>query len=220
MFNFCRKKKKNYLLCDKIKLNFLNMENKLQELTEKLLHEGVEKGKIEAEKIIAEAKQQAEAIIAKAQADAADVEAGAKKNIQAMEDNMKSEIQMYSAQAVNALKSEIANVVGNKIVNAAVADITSDKAFMNEFVLKLAEKWGANEDIVISTEDAASLKALFASKAKALLDKGVTIEQVNGKKSQFTIQPADGAYKVNFGEAEFQEYFKNFLRPQLVEMIF
>lgn len=196
------------------------MENKLQELTEKLLHEGVEKGKIEAEKIIAEAKQQAEAIIAKAQADAADVEAGAKKNIQAMEDNMKSEIQMYSAQAVNALKSEIANVVGNKIVNAAVADITSDKAFMNEFVLKLAEKWGANEDIVISTEDAASLKALFASKAKALLDKGVTIEQVNGKKSQFTIQPADGAYKVNFGEAEFQEYFKNFLRPQLVEMIF
>lgn len=220
MFNFCRKKKKNYLLCDKIKLNFCNMENKLQELTEKLLHEGVEKGKIEAEKIIAEAKQQAEAIIAKAQADAADVEAGAKKNIQAMEDNMKSEIQMYSAQAVNALKSEIANVVGNKIVNAAVADITSDKAFMNEFVLKLAEKWGANEDIVISTEDAASLKALFASKAKALLDKGVTIEQVNGKKSQFTIQPADGAYKVNFGEAEFQEYFKNFLRPQLVEMIF
>ena len=220
MFNFCRKKKKNYLLCDKIKLNFLNMENKLQELTEKLLHEGVEKGKIEAEKIIAEAKQQAEAIIAKAQADAADVEAGAKKNILAMEDNMKSEIQMYSAQAVNALKSEIANVVGNKIVNAAVADITSDKAFMNEFVLKLAEKWGANEDIVISTEDAASLKALFASKAKALLDKGVTIEQVNGKKSQFTIQPADGAYKVNFGEAEFQEYFKNFLRPQLVEMIF
>ena len=91
---------------------------------------------------------------------------------------------------------------------------------MNEFVLKLAEKWGAGEDIVISTADAASLKALFAKKAKALLDKGVKIEEVNGQKALFTIQPADGSYKVNFGEAEFEDYFKNFLRPQLVEMIF
>ena len=65
-----------------------------------------------------------------------------------------------------------------------------------------------------------SLKALFAQKAKALLDKGVTIEQVNGQKTLFTVEPANGAYKVNFGEAEFENYFKNFLRPQLVEMIF
>ena len=64
------------------------------------------------------------------------------------------------------------------------------------------------------------LKALFAKKAKALLDKGVKIEQVNGQATAFTIQPADGSYKVNFGDAEFEEYFKAFLRPQLVEMIF
>ena len=73
---------------------------------------------------------------------------------------------------------------------------------------------------MISTEDAKSLKALFAKKAKALLDKGVAINEVNGQKTLFTVQPADGSYKVNFGEAEFEEYFKNFLRPQLVEMIF
>ena len=106
------------------------------------------------------------------------------------------------------------------MVKEATADIVGDKDFMNEFVLKLAEKWGAGEDIVISTSDAKSLKAVFAKKAKALLDKGVTIEEVNGQKSQFTIQPADGSYKVNFGETEFEEYFKSFLRPQLVEMIF
>jgi V/A-type H+-transporting ATPase subunit E len=127
---------------------------------------------------------------------------------------------MYAAQALNALKSEITDVVGDKVVKAAAADIAGNKDFMNEFMLKLAEKWGANEDVVIGTEDAQSLKALFAKKAKALLDKGVTIEQVNGKKAQFTVAPADGSYKVNFGAAEFEEYFKNFLRPQLVDMIF
>lgn len=196
------------------------MENKIQELTEKLLKEGVEKGNAEAEKIIAAAKEKAAQIVAEAKAQADEIEAAAKKNTQSMEENMKSEIKMYAAQALNALKSEIANVVGDKVVKEATADIVGDKDFMNEFILKLAEKWGAGEDIVISTADAKGLKALFAKKAKALLDKGVTIEEVNGQKALFTIQPADGSYKVNFGETEFEEYFKNFLRPQLVEMIF
>lgn len=196
------------------------MENKIQELTEKLLKDGVEKGNAEAEKIIAAANEKAAQIVADAKAQAEEIEANAKKNVQGMEENMKSEIKMYAAQALNALKSEVTDVVGDKVVKEAAADVAGNKDFMNEFMLKLAEKWGAQEDIVISTEDAASLKALFAKKAKALLDKGVKIEEVNGKKTQFTVAPADGSYKVNFGEAEFVEYFKNFLRPQLVEMIF
>lgn len=196
------------------------MENRIQELTEKLLKDGVEKGNAEAEKIIAAANEKAAQIIADAKAKAEEIEQAAKKQALSTEENTKSEIKMYAAQALNALKSEIANVVGDKVVKEATAEVAGNKEFMNEFILKLAEKWGANEDLVISTADAESLKALFAKKAKALLDKGVKIEQVNGQKSLFTVQPADGSYKVNFGEAEFDEYFKNFLRPQLVEMIF
>lgn len=196
------------------------MENKIQELTEKLLRDGVEKGNAEAEKIIEAANEKAAQIVADAKAKAEEIEQAAQKNAKSMEENTKSEIKMYAAQALSALKSEVANVVGDNVVKEATAEVTSDKAFMNEFILKLAEKWGAGEDIVISTSDAESLKALFAKKAKALLDKGVKIEQVNGQKALFTVQPADGSYKVNFGEAEFEEYFKNFLRPQLVEMIF
>ena len=196
------------------------MENKIQELTEKLLNDGVEKGNAKAAQIIADAEAKAAKIIADAQAKAAQVEADAKKNASALDTNTKAEIKMYASQALNALKSEVANVVGDKIVKETTAQVVGDKAFMNEFMLKLAESWGAQEDIKISTADADCLKALFAQKAKALLDKGVTIEQVNGQKTLFTVEPANGAYKVNFGEAEFENYFKNFLRPQLVEMIF
>ena len=32
--------------------------------------------------------------------------------------------------------------------------------------------------------------------------------------------PSDGAYKVNFGEEEFMNYFKDFLRPQLIDILF
>lgn len=196
------------------------MESKIQELTEKLLHEGVERGNAEAERIVEEAKARAAQIVADAKAQAEEIIADGGKSVKALEENTKSELKMYAAQALSALKSEVANVVGDKIIKETVAGITSDKDFMNEFVLKLAEKWGANEDIVISTAEAESLKSLFAKKAKDLLDKGVKIEQVNGQKAAFTIQPADGSYKVNFGDAEFEAYFKGFLRPQLVEMIF
>lgn len=196
------------------------MNNKIQELTEKLLNEGVEKGNAEAEKIVASANDKAAQIVADAKAKAGEIIAAAKKDAKGVEENTKNEIKMYAAQAVNALKSEIANVVCQKIVSETTAEVVGNKDFMNEFMLKMAEKWGAGENIVISTADAASLKALFLKKAKSLLDKGVKIEQVNGQKALFTVQPADGSYKVNFGEAEFEEYFKNFLRPQLVEMLF
>lgn len=196
------------------------MENKIQELTEKLLKDGVEKGNAEAEKIIAAANEKAAQIIADAKAEAEEIKLSAQKSAKGLEDNTKSEIKMYAAQTINALKSEVANVIGDKIVKEASVEIAGDKDFMNEFVLKLAEKWGAGEEIVILTADAEGLQALFAKKAKALLDNGVKIEEVNGQKTLFTIQPADGSYKVNFGEAEFEEFFKKFLRPQLVEMIF
>ncbi|WP_301029781.1 hypothetical protein [Parabacteroides goldsteinii] len=54
----------------------------------------------------------------------------------------------------------------------------------------------------------------------SLLDGGVKIEKVSGKNAGFTIVPADGSYKVSFGEDEFVAFFKEFLRPGLVEMLF
>jgi V/A-type H+-transporting ATPase subunit E len=205
---------------EKFNIKYIVMENKIQELAEKLLKDGVEKGNAEAEKIITTANEKAAQIIADAKAKAEEIEQLAQKNAKGLESNTKSEIKMYAAQTLNALKSEVTNVVGDKIVKEAAAEIAGNKDFMNEFILKLAEKWGAGEEIIVSAADAASLKALFAQKAKALLDNSVKIEEVNGQKTLFTIQPADGSYKVNFGEAEFEEFFKSFLRPQLVEMIF
>ncbi|MCR4835613.1 MAG: hypothetical protein K5899_04400 [Bacteroidaceae bacterium] len=196
------------------------MESKIQELTNKLLNEGVEKGKIEAEKIIAAAKDESAKIVANAKTEAADIEAAAKKNADTIKDNTVAELKMYSAQALSALKTEVTNVLTNATVEEVVKKVVADKDFMNQFILKLAEKWGSQQDIVITAEDADSLKAVFAKQAKALLDKSVKIEGVHGQKALFTVQPADGSYKVNFGEAEFEDYFKSFLRPQLVDMLF
>ena len=51
------------------------MESKIQELTNKLLQEGVERGNAQAEAIIAQANEQAKQIIEAAQAKGAEIEA-------------------------------------------------------------------------------------------------------------------------------------------------
>lgn len=196
------------------------MENKIQELTDKIYREGVEKGNEEAKRLIEKAQEEAKHIIENAKKEADSILATSRKSADELTENTKSELKLFAGQAVNALKTEIANIVTDKIVTQPVKEFTENKNFLNEFIVTLASKWSADEPIVISTEDADSLKKYFTANAKALLDKGVKIEQVSGNKALFTVSPEDGSYKVNFGEEEFMNYFKEFLRPQLVEMLF
>jgi len=193
---------------------------KIQELTEKILREGVEKGQAEADRIVQEAKQQAEKILQEARQQALDINAQALKKADETAANTRSELKMYTSQALNALKSEVTNVLTDSVVKEAVAGLAASPDFLGQFAVALAEKWSGGEPLVISSSEADSLKAYFAAKAKALLDKGITINKVNGKDTLLTIAPADGSYKVNFGKEEFETYFKNFLRPQLIEMLF
>ena len=193
---------------------------KIQELTEKILRQGVEKGQAEADRIVAEAKQQAEQILQQARQQAQDIADQARKKADETAANTRSELKMYAGQAMSALKSEVANVLTDAVVKEAVKGLTASPDFLGQFAVAMAQKWADDGNVVLSTSEADSLKAYFAAKAKDLLDKGVTIEKVNGKETLLTIAPADGSYKINFGTAEFEAYFKNFLRPQLVEMLF
>ncbi|MFV0544792.1 MAG: V-type ATP synthase subunit E family protein [Bacteroides sp.] len=196
------------------------MENKIQELTDKIYREGVEKGNEEAKRIIEKAQEEAKKIVEKAQKEAETIKVSSTKSAEELTENTKSELKLYAGQAVQALKSEIASCITNALVSSSVKDFVDKKDFLNAFIVQLASKWSIEEPIVISTAEAESLKSYFAAHAKELLEKSVTIEQVNGIKTLFTVSPADGSYKVNFGEAEFMNYFKAFLRPQLVEMLF
>ncbi|MDR2915304.1 MAG: hypothetical protein LBV74_10810 [Tannerella sp.] len=196
------------------------MDTKIQELTDKIYKEGVEKGNEEANRIIAAAKEQEETVIREAEDKAKQIIADAEKNAEGLKRNTEAELRLFASQAVEALKSEVANLITDKIVTDNIKATTTDVTFMQKTMLEIAKEWVKNEGITIQTADQKSLIDYFEANAKGLLDKGVKIEQVNGKKTSFTLIPADGAYKISFGEEEFIAYFKEFLRPQLIEMLF
>ena len=194
------------------------MDNKIQELTEKIFNEGVAKGRVEAERLIAEANAKAENIIKAAETEAEAIIAKANKSAEELNANTRSELKLYASQAIGALKSETATIVTDTIVKESVKAAFKED-LLKEVILKIAEGWNSNEQLVITTSDAENLKAFFAAKAKALLDKGIEIKQVNGVKG-FSISPAVGSFKVKFGEDEFETFLKSFLRPQIVELLF
>lgn len=196
------------------------MDTKIQELTDKIYKEGVEKGSKEAERIIADANTQKETIVTEAEAEAKRILAAAEKQAAELKKNTEAELKLFATQSVEALKSEVVNMITGKITSSNVKAIVSDTAFMQKVILELAKEWAKNEAITIQTSEADALTKYFEANAKALLDGGIKIEKVNGKSASFTIVPADGSYKVTFGEDEFVAFFKEFLRPQLVEMLF
>ena len=192
----------------------------LNELTDKIYAEGVEKGNAEAQQIIAKANEKAASIIAEAEKKATAIVAAAESSSADLDKKTRAELKLYAEQSVNAVKTEITNLLADKIATDSVKAASADPKFMQGLIAKLAEQMAKNGEVLIETKDAEALKKYFAANAKGLLDKGVTIKEVKGIKTDFTIQPAKGGYKLAFGDAEFIAYFKEMLRPQLVEMLF
>jgi len=136
------------------------------------------------------------------------------------------------AEGVEKGNAEAAAIVAKAQEQAAAIVAKAEKEAAEKLAAaeaKLAEmdkntraelKLFAEQSVTIEAKDAEALKKYFAANAKGLLEKGVKINEVKGIKTDFAIVPEKGGYKLNFGEKEFVEYFKEFLRPQLIEILF
>ena len=194
--------------------------DKIQEITSKLYAEGIEKGKEEANKIVAEAKVLRDQIVEEAKKEAEQIAVSAKKETHEWKSNTESELKLFASQAVEALKSEITNLVTGKLSASNVKAALEDKTFMQKLITELVQNWSKNETLTIGVENSEELKQYMSENATYLLDKGLKIESVNGLKTSFILSPEDGSYRVKFGEEEFIEYFREFLRPQIQKLLF
>ena len=194
--------------------------DKIQELTSKLYEEGVKKGNAEAEKIIQDAEKKEKQILDHANTKAQQIIDAAKKTSTDINTNAESELKLYATQALEGLKTEVTNIITEKLATSGVMSALDDKAFMQKLITNLMQNWAEKQTMVISVENKDELEKYIQVNAKSLLDNKLKIESVNGIKTGFEIAPADGTYKVKFGEEEFIEYFKEFLRPQIQKLLF
>ena len=92
------------------------MENKIQELTDKIYREGVEKGNEEAQKLIAKAQEEAKRIIEDAHKEADSIVATAHKSADELAENTKSELKLFAANAFTSAFTMLS------VTNVAISD--------------------------------------------------------------------------------------------------
>lgn len=196
------------------------MDSKIQELTEKIYNEGVLKGNAEAERILQAAKDRATQMETEAKEKADNLLRSAQRDTDELRQNTQSELKLYAAQLLDSLRASVVDSLAGEIASSNVQAMTVNPEFMQRLILELVQGFDPNKGVEIGTAQAQELEQYFASNAKHLLEQGVRITSVSGKPTDFTLKPADGGFKIQVGEAEFLELFKNFLRPQLARQLF
>lgn len=196
------------------------MDSQIQALTEKVYQEGVLKGEQEAAKILADANAQAEQVERDARARAEQIIADAQRSASELKSNTERELKLNASKLIEATKASIVDVLAGRIAGDSVQVLTANPELLQRVVLEIAKGFDLKHGVEITSSQAEELKAYFAQNAKALLEEGLTIKQVAGKATQYTIRPQNGGFKVEIGEQEFVELFKSILRPQLAQELF
>ena len=137
------------------------MQNKLQELTDKLYNEGLSKGKQEGEELLAKAKVQAEEIVAKAQAEAAQILAAAQKQAEELKTKTASDIKMAAGQSIAATKNDIETLIVGKMTEADVKKALTSAEFVKELIKAVAEKFTTDGPVSLAVVLPESLKKEF-----------------------------------------------------------
>lgn len=202
------------------------MENKLQQLTQKLYDEGLEKGRAEADRRVAEAKAEAEKIVAEARAEAEQIVKRAQAKAEDVEKNAMTEIALAGREAMARIKSEIAGMIVAKASAEGVKAATMDSAFIERMLLAVAANWnGADSSKVelkalLPEADRKELDAAFAASTKSLLAAGIEVGYSAEVKSGFRVGAKDGGYYISFSDADFQALIGEYLREKLYGMLF
>lgn len=196
------------------------MDSQIQALTEKVYQEGVLKGEQEAAKILAAANAQAEQVERDARTRAEQIIAEAQRSASELKSNTERELKLNASKLIEATKASIVDVLAGRIAGDSVQALTANPELLQRVVLEIAKGFDLKHGVEITSSQAEELKAYFAQNAKALLEESLTIKQVAGKATQYTIRPQNGSFKVEIGEQEFVELFKSILRPQLAQELF
>lgn len=200
------------------------MQNKLQELTDKLYNEGLSKGREEGEALLAKAKSQAADIVAEAEKKAAEIMSRAEKEAEAYKVKVAGDLKMAASQSVQATRKDIEDLVVFKMTGAATEKALSDEAFVKEVIKAVAEKFNAETamdlNLVLPETLKSSLEPFVKNELSTIL-KG----QVNASFSKkiaggFTIGPKDGSYFISLTDETFKELISEYLRPATRKLLF
>lgn len=202
------------------------MQNKLQELTDKLYNEGLSKGKQEAEQLKKNAQAEAEKIIAEARAKADAILEEVKKEAEQTRIKVENDLRMASTQTITAIRHQVEQILIAKALNAPVKAVLSDGSIVKELIISVVKAFDAAnpEPKELEVILPASLQKEFSEAVEkdilSEMSNGVEISYSKQIAAGFRIGPKDGGFIISFTEGDFERIIAQYLRPATKKLLF
>lgn len=200
------------------------MQNKLQELTDKLYAEGLSKGKQEGEEIVAKANARAEEIVAQAEDRARAIVEKAEKEAAELRQKTASDVKMAASESIAATRQAIEKLLVGKMTEAPVKAALNDTAFIKEIIKAVAQGFSSqqSEDIALVLPESlkAELEPFVEKELSAQLGRGISASFSKKIGGGFNIGPKDGGWFISFTDETFIELISAYLRPASRKILF
>ena len=200
------------------------MENKLQELTDKLYKEGLSKGKEEGEAILAKANEKATQIIEDARKQAATSLKAAGAEPEDLKAKVEGDVKMAAAQSIQATRKDIENLMVKGMTGKQVASALSSADFIKEIIRTVAQKFSTQESadlgMILPESLRKELEPFVSGELSRILGSGIDASFSKNISGGFRIGPKDGSYFISLSDETFKDLICEYLKPATRKILF
>jgi len=200
------------------------MENKLQELTDRLYKEGLSKGKEEGDAIVAKAEEKASQIVDDARKKAEEIIKKAEKDAADYKVKVEGDVKMAATQSVQSVKKDIENLMVKGMIGGKAESALSSADFVKEVITAVAKGFNSQEavdlELVLPESLKKELEPFVEGELKKSLKSGVTAKFSGKIPGGFTIGPKDGSYFIDLTSEAFESLIGEYLRPVTKKALF
>jgi len=202
------------------------MENKLQELTNKLYQEGLTRGKEEADAIIAKAKEEALAIVKEAKKEATWIVDQAEQKAADHKEQVENEITMASRHTISVLKKKIKDMVVFKALEGPTKKAMEDDVFVKDIISTLVQSFKPEDagsmalELVLPQSKKESFAGFLKSRTSEIFDKNLKVSFTEDMENGFVIEPAGEGYQIRFTDKDFMALFNKYVSPGTQSLLY
>lgn len=201
------------------------MQNKLQELTDKLYNEGLSKGKQEGEAVLANARVQAAEIVDNAKKEAAGIVAAARKEAENIRTKANGDLRIAAGQSIEATRQAIENLVVCNLTQKEVSSALTSAAFVKELLTAVVKAYSASSeaeglDAVLPETLKKETEPFIKKELASMLKGGLNVTYSKKISGGFTISPKGSGYFISFTDETFNSLISEYLRPATKKILF
>ncbi|MBO6223581.1 MAG: hypothetical protein J6N56_07385 [Bacteroidales bacterium] len=201
------------------------MQDKLQQLTEKLYNEGLSKGKEDAAKMLEDARNESERIIAEAQQQKKEILAQADKECSQLKEMAQSDIKTASRQALTQIRQDIEKAVKMEVVSSPVKEALSSSEFMQSLITTVVSAFSPDKEsspleVILPQGKKAELESFVKDSLARKFDGGLDVTFSKEISGGLKVSRKGSGYFIDFTDNAFEQIISEYLRPKTRKLIF